>query len=150
MGNRCVGAMINSRIVPLSTQLHSGDIVKIITSPQGFPSRDWMKFARSSKTRSKIRNYFRQAEKTDREEKLARGWEALERELRKRGIATDKADKTDGQDDLTPALNKVARDLGMAGREDLLVSIGAGTNASFLPHLCIADKTTTRPHPNCL
>ena len=69
MGNYCVGAMINSRIVPLSTQLHSGDIVKIITSPQGFPSRDWMKFARSSKTRSKIRNYFRQAEKTDREEK---------------------------------------------------------------------------------
>ncbi len=147
VGNRCVGAMINSRIVPLSTQLHSGDIVKIITSPQGFPSRDWMKFARSSKTRSKIRNYFRQAERTDREEKLARGWEALERELRKRGIATDRADKADNQDDLTPALNKVARDLGMAGREDLLVSIGAGTSGPSTVAQKLALAYLQQRHP---
>ena len=122
VGNRCVGAMINSRIVPLNTQLHNGDIVKIITSPQGSPSRDWLKIARSSKTRSKIRNFFRQAEKTDREEKLARGWEALERELRKRGIAAE------NPEDFAPSLNKVARDLGLTGREDLLVSIGSGAS----------------------
>ena len=121
VGNRCVGAMINNRIVPLSTEVRSGDIIKIITSPQGAPSRDWMKIVKSTKTRSKIRNYFRQAEKTDREEKIARGWEALERELKKRGIATE------DQDEFSPALNKVARDMGLVGKEDLLVAIGAGS-----------------------
>ncbi|MDR1376272.1 MAG: bifunctional (p)ppGpp synthetase/guanosine-3',5'-bis(diphosphate) 3'-pyrophosphohydrolase, partial [Synergistaceae bacterium] len=89
VGNHCVGAMLNNRIVPLSTEVKNGDIVKVITSPQGTPSRDWMKIVKSTKTRSKIRNYFRQIEKTDREEKLARGWESLERELKKRGIATE-------------------------------------------------------------
>lgn len=121
VGNHCVGAMVNNRIVPLNTQLHSGDIVKIITSPQGSPSQDWLKIAHSSKTRGKIRTYFRQAEKIDRDEKLARGWEAVERELRKRGLTKE------GQEDFTPALNKVARDLGLSGKDDLLVSIGSGT-----------------------
>lgn len=122
VGNRCVGSMINNRIVPLGTELRNGDIVKIITSPQGAPSRDWLKIARSSKTRGKIRNYFRQIEKTDRDEKLTRGWEALERELSKRGITVE------NQEEFTPSLNKVARDLGLIGKEDLLFSIGAGTS----------------------
>jgi GTP pyrophosphokinase len=121
VGNHCVGAMLNNRIVPLSTEVKNGDIVKVITSPQGAPSRDWMKIVKSTKTRGKIRNYFRQIEKTDREEKLARGWESLERELKKRGIATDDAEE------FSPSLNKVARDLGLMGKEDLLVAIGSGT-----------------------
>lgn len=121
VGNHCVGAMINNRIVPLGTELHNGDSVKIITSPQGTPSRDWMKMVRSTKTRGKIRNYFRQIEKTDREEKIERGWEALEKELKKRGIAAEDTEE------LSPALNKVARDFGLAGKEDLLVAIGSGT-----------------------
>ena len=86
IGNHCVGAMINGRIVPLNTQLHSGDIVKILTSPNGSPSKDWLKIVTSAKTRSKIRNYFRQAEKIAREEKIERGWKLIERELRKRGL----------------------------------------------------------------
>ena len=122
VGNHCVGAMINGRIVPLSTQLHNSDIVKIITSPQGSPSQDWLKIARSSKTRSKIRNHFRQAEKTDRNEKIARGWEALEKELRKRGLTVE------NQEDFAPGLNKVARDLGLSGKDDVLAAVGAGTS----------------------
>ena len=114
--------MINGRIVPLSTQLHNSDIVKIITSPQGSPSQDWLKIARSSKTRSKIRNHFRQAEKTDRNEKIARGWEALEKELRKRGLTVE------NQEDFAPGLNKVARDLGLSGKDDVLAAVGAGTS----------------------
>lgn len=125
VGNHCVGAMINNRIVPLNTQLHNGDIVKIITSPQASPSADWIKNARSSKTRSKIRSYFKQADKANRDEKISRGWETLERELRKRGLKADNDNKT--QDDFSPSLNKVARDLGMNGKEDLLMAIGAGT-----------------------
>ena len=81
---RCVGAMVNNRIVAMGYELQNGDIVKIVTSPQGTPSRDWLKIARSSKARSKIRAYFRALEKTERLEKVQRGRELLERELRRR------------------------------------------------------------------
>jgi GTP pyrophosphokinase len=121
VGNHCVGAKINSRNVPLNTKVKNGDIVSIMTSSQSTPSRDWMQIAKSTKTRSKIRNYFRQAEKTDREGKLTRGWEFLERELKKRGIPAD------DMEEFSPALNKVARDLGLMGKEDLLVAIGSGS-----------------------
>jgi GTP pyrophosphokinase len=135
VGNHCVGAMINNRIVPLSTEVQNGNIVKIITSLQGAPSRDWMQIVKSTKTRSKIRNYFRQAEKTDREEKIARGWEAIERELKKRGIAAEDAEK------FSPMLNKVARDFGLASKEDLLVAIGSGTAgpSTVAQKLALAD-----------
>ncbi len=86
IGNHCAGAMVNGRIVPLNTQLHSGDRVKILTAPQTTPSRDWLKIVSSAKTKSKIRSWFRQAEKAEREEKLERGWKLVERELRRRGL----------------------------------------------------------------
>ncbi|MDR1048484.1 MAG: bifunctional (p)ppGpp synthetase/guanosine-3',5'-bis(diphosphate) 3'-pyrophosphohydrolase, partial [Synergistaceae bacterium] len=142
VGNHCVGAMINNRIVPLGTEVRSGDIIKIITSSQGAPSRDWMKMAKSAKTRSKIRNYFRQAEKTDREEKLTRGWEALEREMKKRGIPVE------DQEEFSPALNKVARDLGLAGREDLLVAIGAGSAGPSTVAQKLAFAHLQQRHPD--
>ena len=86
IGNHCAGAMINGRIVPLNTQLHSGDRVKILTAPQTSPSRDWLKIVSSAKTRSKIRSYFKQAERADRDEKIERGWKLIERELKRRGL----------------------------------------------------------------
>ncbi|MBQ7558732.1 MAG: bifunctional (p)ppGpp synthetase/guanosine-3',5'-bis(diphosphate) 3'-pyrophosphohydrolase [Synergistaceae bacterium] len=86
VGNHCAGATINGRIVPLNTQLHNGDIVRILTSPQSSPSKDWLKIVSSAKTRSKIRSYFRQAEKSERDEKLERGWKLIERELKRRGL----------------------------------------------------------------
>ena len=100
IGNHCVGATINGKIVPLNTQLHSGDIVKILTSPNGSPSKDWLKIVRSSKTRSKIRSYFRQAEKIDHDEKLDRGWKLIERELRRRGLSVTREDFNDIDDQL--------------------------------------------------
>ncbi|MDR1731057.1 MAG: bifunctional (p)ppGpp synthetase/guanosine-3',5'-bis(diphosphate) 3'-pyrophosphohydrolase [Synergistaceae bacterium] len=142
VGNHCVGAMINNRIVPLNTELRNGDIVKIITSSQGTPSRDWMKIVRSTKTRSKIRNYFRQMEKTDREGKIARGWEALDKELKKRNLSTENLE------DFTPALNKVARDLGMAGREDLLVAIGTGSAGPSTVAQRLAFAYLQQKHPS--
>ncbi|NLL36593.1 MAG: bifunctional (p)ppGpp synthetase/guanosine-3',5'-bis(diphosphate) 3'-pyrophosphohydrolase [Fretibacterium sp.] len=141
VGNRCVGAMINNRIVPLSTELSTGDIVKIITSAQGFPSRDWLKIVRSGKTKSKIRNYFRQAEKLDREEKLSRGWELLERELRKRDIAPD------DPEELAPALRKVARDMGLLGKEDLLIAVGSGSSGPSTVAQRLALAYLQQRHP---
>lgn len=121
VGMRCVGAMINNRIVAMGYELQNGDIVKIITSPQGSPSRDWLKIARSSKARGKIRAYFRGLEKTERADKLQRGRELLEREIKKRGVP-----EYEDFEELAPLLNKIARDGGQSNGEDLLAAIGAG------------------------
>jgi len=83
IGNRCTGAKINGKIVPLTYELKSGDIVEIITSSASKgPSRDWLKIARTSQAKSKIRNWFR---KELKEENIAKGREMLEREARRKG-----------------------------------------------------------------
>lgn len=126
IGNRFVGAMVNNRIVPIDYKIQNGDIIKVMTSPQGRPSRDWLKIAKSSRARSKIRAYFRQQERSDREEKIVRGREQLERELQKRRPELDVDLAGSG-----PILNKAARDLGFANGEDMLAAIGSGDlNAS--------------------
>ena len=123
VGNRCVGAMVNNRIVSLTYEVKNGDIVKIITSPQGTPSRDWLKMARSSKAKGKIRSFFRQQEKAERQEKIERGHELLEREIKRRDIEDLSAE----YEDLIPLLNRIARDIGHANGEDILVAIGNNT-----------------------
>lgn len=130
IGNHCVGAMINGRIVPLNTQLHSGDIVKILTSPQGSPSKDWLKIVSSAKTRAKIRSYFKQAEKADRDEKLERGWKLVERELRKRG------------------LEHVTRE-DFNNIDDQLISVGSGSTgpATIAQQLALAYVQHHAPEP---
>lgn len=65
VGLRCIGAKVNGRMVPIRTILHSGDMVEIITSPRGNPSKDWIKFLKTSKARQKVRNYFHQKELED-------------------------------------------------------------------------------------
>lgn len=120
IGNHYVGAMVNNRIVPIDYRIQNGDIVRVMTSPQAKPSRDWLKIAKSSRARSKIRSYFRQQERSDREEKFTRGLEQLERELKRRqpNLEIDLAGSA-------ALLNKVARDLGYANGEDMLVAIGS-------------------------
>lgn len=108
VGNHCAGAMINGRIVPLNTQLHSGDMVKILTSPNSSPSKDWLKMVSSAKTRAKIRSWFKQAEKAIRDEQITRGWKLVERELRRRG------------------LNDVKRE-DFTNIDEQLVAVGAGS-----------------------
>ena len=117
IGNHCAGATINGRIVPLNTQLHNGDIVKILTSPQSSPSKDWLKIVSSAKTRSKIRSYFRQAEKVDREEKLERGWKLIERELKRRGLADIKREDFNNIDEQLIAVGSGAIGSGEAAQK---------------------------------
>ena len=82
VGDRCVGARINGRLLPLSTPLASGDIVEIITSRSkgGGPSRDWLKTVQTSRARSKIKQWF---SKERRSLSIAEGREMLLAELRK-------------------------------------------------------------------
>jgi len=83
VGNHCVGAKVNGRIVALRTELRSGDTVQIITSPGAKPNRDWLKLVRTHAARSKIRHWLKVAEHSD---SVALGKEILERELRRRRL----------------------------------------------------------------
>ena len=84
VGNHCTGARVNSKIVPLTTTLEVGDVVEIITSPNSKgPSRDWLKFVKSSSAKAKIRQFYKNELK---EENIRLGQTKLEDEAKKRGF----------------------------------------------------------------
>ena len=88
VGNSCVGAKVNGKIVPLNYTLNNGDIVEIMTSKNSNgPSRDWLNFTKSAHARNKIRQYFKKEEK---EENIAKGKTMLEREIKREGLQDTK------------------------------------------------------------
>lgn len=83
IGNRCIGAKINGRMVPLGTALTTGDIVEIVTSKTSHgPSRDWLNIVRTPQARSKIRNWFK---KEGREENIEKGRAIMEAAAKRQG-----------------------------------------------------------------
>ncbi len=117
VGNRCTGAKVNGRMVPLRTELVNGDMVEIVTSPHHHPSRDWLQFVKTTKARHKVRQWLKAAE---REQSIALGKELLERELRKSGASLQKLVK-DGEE-----LKRVTQEFSFVGLDDLLAAIGHG------------------------
>jgi len=91
IGNRCVGAKVNGRLVSLSTTLGNGDVVEVVTSKgEGSgvgPSRDWLNFVQSPRARSKIKAWFTKERK---EEAIDAGKESIARQLRKQGAPLQK------------------------------------------------------------
>ena len=87
VGHGCVGAKVNSRIVPLDYKLKNGDIVEVITSknPAG-PSRDWINLVKTTQAKNRIRQWFK---KEQREENITRGREMLDREAKRLGMDQD-------------------------------------------------------------
>lgn len=89
VGNRCVGAKVNGRLVPLESQLTNGDVVDVLTnkSDHAGPSRDWLNFVKSPRARSKIKAWF---SKERREEAIDAGRESIARQMRKAGLPLQK------------------------------------------------------------
>ncbi len=112
VGNRCVGARVNGRIVPLRTQLQNGDTVEIITSPMGKPSQDWLGFIKTSGARGKIRRHFRIE---TMQHSIALGKEMIEREAKRVRVEAEKAFTKDA-----------AKELGFDSPEKLLAAVGLG------------------------
>ncbi|MGA7577043.1 MAG: RelA/SpoT family protein [Desulfobaccales bacterium] len=117
VGNRCTGAKVNGRMVPLRTELQNGDMVEIITSPHHQPSRDWLQFVKTTKARHKVRQWLKSAE---REQSITLGKELLERELRKSGASLQKLIKEGDE------LKRVTQEFSFVGVDDLLAAIGHG------------------------
>jgi GTP pyrophosphokinase len=82
IGNRCTGAKVNGKIVPLAYTLKSGDIVEILTAASKGPSLDWLKVVKTTQAKSKIRYWFRREMK---EENIVKGRDMLEKEARRKG-----------------------------------------------------------------
>jgi GTP pyrophosphokinase len=117
IGNRCIGAKVNGKIVPLDYRLRTGDIVEILTSKHSYgPSRDWLKIVQSSQAKSKIRQWFKREK---REENVARGRELIEKELIRQRLDVHAL--------MTPAaLQDALQKFNFAKEEDMFAAIGYG------------------------
>ena len=116
VGDHCVGAKVNGRMVPLKYQLQNGDVVEIITSPNQKPRRGWLTIVKTSRARSRIRQYLR---RQDMEKSINVGREICERELHKYNTTLKKVIKTGHVKQLLKAF--ACRSL-----DDLLAKVGAG------------------------
>ena len=116
VGNRCVGAKVNGKIVPLKYEFRSGDTVEIMTSPGQKPSKDWLKFVKTSRAKTKIRQWFKAEEM---EKSINLGKEILDKELRKYNLQQGKLIKS-GE------LIKVANEFSFHEVDDLIAAVGYG------------------------
>jgi guanosine-3',5'-bis(diphosphate) 3'-pyrophosphohydrolase len=138
VGNRCVGARINGKLVPLRHVLRQGDIVEVLTSPTQKPSRDWLKVVKSSRARSKIKQWLRTEE---RARSVVVGRELLEREARKHRVPLAAVLESE-------ELRKLAVEHGYATVDDLLAGLGYGkTAASTVLARFAPPDVATEPRP---
>ncbi|MDP9440450.1 MAG: bifunctional (p)ppGpp synthetase/guanosine-3',5'-bis(diphosphate) 3'-pyrophosphohydrolase, partial [Actinomycetota bacterium] len=134
IGHRTIGAKVNDRIVPLDSELVSGDRVQVITGKNSGPSRDWLAVVQSGRARNKIRQFFNKA---DREDNLGLGREKILGLLKKRRIGK------------VPSgiLEDVARATNHSSPDDMLAAVGAGTISAENVAGRIADLVQPKEEP---
>jgi GTP pyrophosphokinase len=137
LGHQCIGAKVNGRLMPLDYQLKNGDIVQILSSKGTTgPSRDWLQFVKTSKSKNRIRQWLREQ---NREENIQIGRELLERELKKQNIDFQENARVE-------QLTEAAKKLGFMNSEDLLAAIG---DLKITPNQVLSklgvEKETTKP-----
>ncbi|HUF15915.1 MAG TPA: bifunctional (p)ppGpp synthetase/guanosine-3',5'-bis(diphosphate) 3'-pyrophosphohydrolase [Acidimicrobiia bacterium] len=118
VGHRCVGAKVNGRLVPLSTRLDSGDIVEILTSnsPDAGPSRDWLKFVRTGKAKTKIKSWF---QRERRGHALTEGKDQIQSLFKKEAAELSASEQA-------KHLDAIAEELGQRDGQALQVAVGEG------------------------
>jgi GTP pyrophosphokinase len=116
VGDQCVGAKVNGKIVPLKYQIQNGDVVEIMTTPGHKPSRDWLNFVATSKARSKIKHWVAERQ---RAESVEVGRKIFEKEAAKLRLKTKQVLED-------PQLAKFLNDNGYAKIDDMFAAIGYG------------------------
>jgi GTP pyrophosphokinase len=124
VGNQCVGAKVNGRMVPLKVTLKNGDVVEIVTQPSHKPSRDWLKIAKTSRALNKIRAVVREEQQ---EQSLALGRQILEKEFRKHSLNFNKVMKG-------PEFAEALQEARCRTADDYMRMVGYG-KASLMPLL---------------
>ena len=126
VGNKCVGAKVNGKMVPTNSELHNGDVVEIITNPNSKgPSRDWLKICKTGEARSKINSFFK---KNMKEETIKLGKTMLEAAIKEQGYSVSKL--------MQNGINDILSQYNYTEENELFANIG--TNA--IPPRAIANK----------
>ncbi|MFR2265691.1 bifunctional (p)ppGpp synthetase/guanosine-3',5'-bis(diphosphate) 3'-pyrophosphohydrolase [uncultured Clostridium sp.] len=134
IGNKCVGAKVNGKIVPLDYKLKTGEIVEVLTSNNAKgPNIDWLNIAKSNQAKSKIRSWFKKSKK---EENISKGKEVFEKELKKQGVHF--ADIAKGE-----TYEKFVKRNNINCMDDLyaLIGLGAISASSFICKLKDENKS---------
>ena len=141
VGNRCTGARVNSKIVPLTTTLEVGDVVEIITSPNSKgPSRDWLKFIKSPSAKAKIKNFFRNELK---EENIRIGQLKLDEEAKKKGFTLSTLLTAE-------SFKRICERFSFTEEEEMFAAVGYGSisvNQILFKLIDFYRKETPQPLP---
>ena len=116
VGEKCVGAKVNGRMVPLRYQLENGNIVEVKTSSKQHPNKDWLKFVKTPRAKTKIRQWIRTEE---REQSISFGRSILEKSFQHEGLTLTNIFKSE-------QISAVAKELSFQSVEDLIAQIGFG------------------------
>lgn len=116
IGDHCIGAKVNNKIVPLKHPLASGDTVEILTSQAQTPHRDWLKFVNTPRAKAKIKHWLK-IEEQKRSVEIGR--RLLEREFRRHDLPPAKVFKSD-------RLTEVAKTLGYDSADEMSAAVGYG------------------------
>jgi len=141
IGNRCVGAKVNGKMVPLDYKLVNGDIIEIITSGHSNgPSRDWLNIVKSPQAKNKIRQWFKRER---RDENIARGKDILEREAKRHGYDIYQLIKYD-------FMNNLLKRMSFTSIDDMYAAIGYGAVTAKQTFQKILDEYKKNVHPDKL
>jgi len=116
IGEKCMGAKINEKMVPLRYQLRNGDIVEIVTSTKQHPNKDWLEFVKTPRAKTRIRHWIRNQ---GREESINLGKDLLEKALEQDRLTLPNVLKSG-------LLSAIAKDLSFHSAEDIIAQIGFG------------------------